>query len=569
MVTQPKTSVRKYLVWTAAITLGCSVRLLFLTVGHNRVQQWRGLDVLSQHFVSDAHTLNTLVVRSESEYERFLNRSEGASKAFNYAVPFDRIKHPRIGQYPLNSPDAAPSSLLDVNHYIVSGSGLGVQLKRPDAIIAGHLLLPPIFLQSHAQDDELLPCVAGVVCSFSIQSCDAQGVAVEHGDAHFHVRLFGDAIIGANVTYRGQGKYAVEYVSNHPGQYLVEVYLDIVEGGGSPPEYVVHGTPFLLDKVIYRSEHILSVTPTGHNGLTSETATSLCTTSAQQDGRWVYLPEGKCQQPYCTGSTLEEAQISDPLGLNLDYVWAPYSCHFHIYSPVELYQCIKGCNYHTWGIAGDSIGREMLQNVQMMLSNFDPQVSMPKLKAADTYDNTFVSTDAGMDPVSVKMLWYRSEDSVVAVEQFQAPHLLSTGQPVSEMIANLKVSMDAFSKWCNANPTRKCYYYVNPAVQREADHVQWRNGNSSFYNSITDTRMQALNAAGREHARSLGLHMLEGEEPTRHHWNGCWDGLHYSEMYHHYVRGDPRWFGGVSMMITQVLINDLCNKDCNSNYKHF
>lgn len=94
--------------------------------------------------------------------------------------------------------------------------------------------------------------------------------------------------------------------------------------------------------------------------------------------------------------------------------------------------------------------------------------------------------------------------------------------------------------------------------------------------------MITLTGALREEAIKLDIPFVDGDTITRAHWFGSWDGLHYSEMFSHYVNGqnttvpgvipsqkgaDHRWFGGASMMITQIFINMLCNRPCNPNFQ--
>jgi hypothetical protein len=62
--------------------------------------------------------------------------------------------------------------------------------------------------------------------------------------------------------------------------------------------------------------------------------------------------------------------------------------------------------------------------------------------------------------------------------------------------------------------------------------------------------MRALNEIGRAAAEELGMSILEGEAVTDAHWFGSWDGLHYSEMMHHFINQDPRWYGGVSATLS-------------------
>jgi hypothetical protein len=352
--------------------------------------------------------------------------------------------------------------------------------------------------------------------------------------------VYGNSIVACDpVLPGGMGIYNVSCTVHDPGYYVVQVMLTSVEGESRSQDLTVE-LPYLVNRVIYTSQHLLHIT-----GATSFANDSLCNSSSDSgSGRWQYRPEG-----------LEAAHITDILGLNVGYVWVPYSCHYHIYSPDETFQCFKKHNYSVWAFNADSIGREMMQNIQMILTHFDPSTRIPKLKGGGPSWTEAIMYDDNEMPIY--LCWGSfNENTDVAVDNFGLAHALATGQPISTLVSSHVANLQHFVEGCSKKT--KCVYYVHPSVQREADHVVNRLVQRSFYEQITGDKMRVINSAAKNQLKGSGVMLLMGDIITEAHWYGSWDGLHYSEMYEHYVPGDPRWYGGVSMMITQVLINQLC-----------
>ncbi|KMS93575.1 hypothetical protein BVRB_030090, partial [Beta vulgaris subsp. vulgaris] len=177
------------------------------------------------------------------------------------------------------------------------------------------------------------------------------------------------------------------------------------------------------------------------------------------------------------------------------------------------------------------------------------------------WSNSIKFRDVTNFSVNFVMNEYHETDDVAVLHLHNA-HQLTSGTGVSALFPTNFATIEEFARNCTKNPKQRCFYYVNPAIQREADHSNNERLQRSFYRDVTRDRMQIFNMALRDHARSQNLSIIEGEMPTRSRWQSCWDGIHYSEMFDHFEPGDSRWFGGASMMITQTFINAICNQPC-------
>ncbi len=192
----------------------------------------------------------------------------------------------------------------------------------------------------------------------------------------------------------------------------------------------------------------------------------------------------------------------------------------------------------------------MLQNMQLILTNFTPKFTMPKLK-----HNSHTNRITG-DSIEMRMNW-NSQVGDVVVWQQSDPHMLMNNHTLSTIRNAYESGILSFAQTCRNQSTVKCFYYSPVTVQREMDWAH--NTTAPYVNAITYTRMKQLASWGLQAAIKHDVQILNGSI-TAAHWWGSWDGLHYSEMASHYHQGDNyNWVGGVSMMITQMLINSVCN----------
>jgi hypothetical protein len=383
---------------------------------------------------------------------------------------------------------------------------------------------------------------------------------IDHNEANFRARLFGDSIIHVNVVSIGQGKYQASYTAYDEGLYILEVFLDSVE-----PK--THGEmPYNVGQVIYRSQHPLTIAANPEMPFVQPDVR--CNTADAGPGRWVYMEDGECRPRFCSGVNLREAQISEMVGLNMDYVWVPYTCHYHIYSSGDLATCARNKSLTTWRFNGDSLSAELCHSMKMILTHHTP----PHGNTMGYEDLPSVITSEGLEYVIMHFGALRTDmphKFSVDVRQFGDAHILMdhdlTDTVKADYLNNVRNHMSNIPD----RSTRRVYIYINPNVVREQHiplHIRMkyyaRHRGRQQHRAVTsvgENELQRLSleaVAGLDHIR-----ILNGKTPTEDHWFAAWDGMHYLSNHYNFHLYDRRWFGGVAMMMTQILINDACADD--------
>lgn len=478
---------------------------------------------------------------------------------------------------------------LDVMQFRVIGPGLGVSdlMRHP---VAGHLLLPTHITQFQVLNSSyLMPLHAGLnEHHVIIQSRDSNGqLVLDHNDATFHVRLFGLSIVPAEVESIGGGEYKATFVVRDPGEYVLEVRASWIEEGP------VDGHGFNLGRVVYRSEHPIRVFTSDRVDGQCEYApalypmkpTMICCHGASEEscqqqvsyGRWVHVQDGHCDwkqedvfppESHCQlpeAQDLFKLELNDPIGLNWNYVWVPYNCHLQAYDKTAIQSCVERQTRRTdsvFSFRGDSVGREMLQNVQLITVNFKPLVAMRKLKLS--------SWETSIGNFSFQWNQEPPLGSFISFVQESIPHLLfdlkTRGKiPMTEFQWSSRLNLHA--KECQDRGVVHCYLYIDPPVQRAVDHWK-RLVENIFFEGVTPDRHRSMIRSLRQSVQSSSgkqpIEILDGYSIASAHWWGSWDGLHYSEVGDNFApEGSDEfksWYGGVSAMITQVLLNQICNR---------
>ena len=246
-------------------------------------------------------------------------------------------------------------------------------------------------------------------------------------------------------------------------------------------------------------------------------------------------------QPFCSGQDLDTSQINDGVGLNHNLVWVPHACHFHIYSPPELGACFRGCGFRSFDFAGDSISREHLQNLALLLTGFAADgAALPRVRGPDTSGNTLVVPVAGSDwTVTLQFLGQQAPtgDADVTFTNFLEAHHLAGGNVLNadeERQYKSRLANFASSACGRANHAR-CFFYHSPRIQGEKSYLVDRTtgGREAFGIKTTSRRMARYNTWVREFQAAnpdlaSRMLLLDGLEPTRAHWLGNWDGMHNS-----------------------------------------
>lgn len=76
-------------------------------------------------------------------------------------------------------------------------------------------------------------------------------------DATFKARLFGDSILPVTVVHVQQNIYTASFTVQKREDFILEIMVLALEGQLGHPEYYIQRTPFLINKIIYRSNHLL------------------------------------------------------------------------------------------------------------------------------------------------------------------------------------------------------------------------------------------------------------------------------------------------------------------------
>lgn len=450
--------------------------------------------------------------------------------------------HERFGDWPI--PNDPASTAVDPTRFIVSGRGLGADVGA-GRVLAGHRLLPTSVPQTLPSEAELSPCIVGAEpCTFSVQAHDSSGAPVAHDDADFFARLYGDALFDVPVVSVGGGRYEARFDPREvgAGTFIVEVRCTWLEGAGNEPDLAITRLPYFLDEVVFRSQHLLVVAmPVAAAPVPLPAKTPACTSADPGPGRWQHLVGGVCAPPFCTGQDLSTSQINDGVGLNRDLVWVPRACHFHIYSPPELGTCFRGCGLRKFEFGGDSIAREHVQNLALLLSGFSAEGgALPRVRGPDTSGNSMTVPVAGSD-WAVVIEYIPSErpsgGADVTLFNLREAHALAGGVLLNgDEERSYKARLANFaSNACGRAPHMRCFFYLNPRIQGEKSYIVDRNGTGreSFGIKTTSRRMARYDAWAREFQAAnpdlaSRLLFLDGLEPTRAHWLGNWDGMHNS-----------------------------------------
>ena len=101
-------------------------------------------------------------------------------------------------------------------------------------------------------------------------------------------------------------------------------------------------------------------------------------------------------------------------------------------------------------------------------------------------------------------------------------------------------------------------FYANPTIQHGSLHLQ-----KLKREAITDEQVSKVVKPLMQLAQDLQIEILDGRQMTEARWYASHDGIHYSwSSFDNELRPTTdvvQWQGGVSWMITTVLLNLICN----------
>jgi hypothetical protein len=122
----------------------------------------------------------------------------------------------------------------------------------------------------------------------------------------------------------------------------------------------------------------------------------------------------------------------------------------------------------------------MLQNIQMLLTNFNPTFAMGKLQTFSGMAHTrSIPIPNGLEVVTDFTGSYNNDS--IKVLHLSNPHALKANGPISIIGREHAKQVARFFKMnCQQPSTALCFYYVNPAVQHEAFHPSNRYNPRNF-----------------------------------------------------------------------------------------
>lgn len=169
----------------------------------------------------------------------------------------------------------------------------------------------------------------------------------------------------------GTGGYRVEIEGKDSGEYELIIALYWIYGNGEPNqsdrEPILLGTHTFHDASycdLYRSEITgsrLRIRVTGPKFDIPITSGRKCTL-VDEPGRWIYYDlVNPCVPVFCSGDR-KASLITEPSwqGKRNSWIWVPYSCYYHLYTPEDISFCAKEKGINWIHFTGDSISREFV-----------------------------------------------------------------------------------------------------------------------------------------------------------------------------------------------------------------
>lgn len=387
-------------------------------------------------------------------------------------------------------------------------------------------------------------------------------------DLYIASRLVGPSIVAGRIYRQENCGFEIAFVVEDPGRYQLEIQVVWLDGLG--PEKKVPSHPIILRKIhskfgkkphqkyvfneaCERQTHIVGspfdVTVTASSlGSSAAKELPICTFEHRHGhGRWIHHHNDvPCNSTtlYCSG---DPSLLNDAKPFNEDFLWAPLECRFHFYGyrqgPSRPCANRKGPML----LMGDSTTREYAQNLKLFdlsKSNLQPSYANWKL------DWQYFSRP--MAEKSVARLGHELQGS--------RPVVLAANLGPLHLIGGLKTSEWEFyvDQWEKLFRTQDLRFiekkvFIGPAAVHYAT------------NDMTAQRMMNWMSYAQKKLEPLGFQYVAAWNMTEGRPESSWDGVHYAaekgKAQMKKIRRKRRvfkWNGGVSVMLTNALINFLC-----------
>lgn len=391
-------------------------------------------------------------------------------------------------------------------------------------------------------------------------------------DVYVSARLVGPSIVGTQVhRVEPSCDIALEFTVHDEGSYHLEVQLVWLNGLGPERSPPVH--PVVLRKIHSKfgkkphQRYTFNSACEGHTHVlgspfdVSVVATSsrtppagelpVCTFGSGHQhgyGRWVrHANDHPCNAStaYCSGNPV---LLNDAKPFNEDYVWAPYRCKVHHYNYKEgpAGPCVSKPG--TMLLMGDSTTREYAQSLKL----FDLRRTSLRVEYANwKLDWQYFSRSMAEKSVARLGNELRSSRPIVLVANLGPLHLIG-GLRSDDWRFYVDQWVKLFQPGGPLDFLEK-KVFLGPAAIHYAT------------NDMTAQRMLNWMAYAYEKLSPLGFEYVAAWNMTEGRPESSWDGVHYSAE-----RGKAqmkklqrrrkvfKWNGGVSVMLTSLLLNMLC-----------
>eukprot|EP01102_Stenamoeba_stenopodia_P012452 TRINITY_DN3946_c0_g1_i1.p1 TRINITY_DN3946_c0_g1~~TRINITY_DN3946_c0_g1_i1.p1 ORF type:complete len:764 (-),score=93.75 TRINITY_DN3946_c0_g1_i1:188-2479(-) len=410
--------------------------------------------------------------------------------------------------------------------------------------------------------------------------------------------------------------WSCSFVVHDPGEYKLKVSLNSYYGHSEPlivgrkPSISIGSHQQSRYKLsteqrsqIFGSPFRLIVKPSATKGTTN---TVRCSSRYNQwdpnyfpkQGRWKYLPESdSCVKPICSASNRTASRTTldcrDP-NMNFEWVWVPYDCYYHLFTPEELLFCAKKTGIKWIHVMGDSTSREVIAS---MLSMFpvgdisyneiyetlrDAQTSLQlsyEVFQRITEDGTLEFNEFKPDQIQLDRFNLRRSDASVKYPDYFIFH-------PGMIFRAMKLPTYEFEKYAAqladyideaVRNGQKVIYYAPPFIYSQAHRAAFAVHESA----ITEQRVRKFDKILQGYFETIRsriasdnsykgeLHIFLTNWPMSAIPFGSLDGVHYlwairksvRETEKGRVKTGDHWRGGVSTMMTHSLLN-LIFKDC-------
>ena len=246
--------------------------------------------------------------------------------------------------------------------------------------------------------------------------------------------------------------------------------------------------------------------------------------------------------------------VNDQYGYNDGYYWQPYDCKYRTFESKEISQCFRDHNVKRIGFCGDSLGRELMSNLNHFMQTgkyFNGKDFKPAWRNSlsfDSFDAVWLGRDTEEDLKAVHPQIY-----------IYAPRIVTalTTETVEDILAKNVIKLKETYLICQKLKIRMIFY-SNPTIQHGSVHHP-----KAVRKHITDENVSKVVLVLIQLAQDLQIEILDGTQITKARWYASHDGTHYTwSSFLNELRPKEdvvQWQGGVSYMITTVLLNVICN----------